>query len=77
MVANSEAKLLITLAVLLVMVSVYTFLIMLIWNKVLMKKVKGADLQKLDFWDALAIGVFFSLVSGSTVVTQQTQTIVT
>ena len=41
---------------------------MVIWNNVLMKKIKGADLQKLNFWDALALAVFFSLITGSTMV---------
>jgi hypothetical protein len=57
-----------SLIILLAMVTIYTLLIMVIWNNVLMKKVKGADLQKLTFWDALAIGIFFSMISGSTVV---------
>jgi hypothetical protein len=58
----------IAIAILLAMISIYTVLIMVIWNNVLIKKIKGANLQKLTFWDALAIGVFFSLVSGSTTV---------
>ena len=65
----SGTYLLIALIILLAMVSIYTLLIMVIWNSVLLKKVKGADLQKLDFFDALAIGVFFSMISGSTVYT--------
>jgi hypothetical protein len=44
---------------------------MVIWNNVLVPKVKGADLQKLNFWNALAIGIFFSLVTGGTTVIQK------
>ena len=66
-------SLLIALVILLAMVAIYTLLIMVIWNSVLMKKVKGADLQKLNFLDALAIAIFFSMISGGTVVYTQSQ----
>ena len=59
------------IVLLLISVVIYTLLIMVIWNNVLVPKVKGADLQKLDFWNALAIGIFFSLVSGGTTVIQK------
>jgi len=59
------------IVLLLLSVVIYTLLIMVIWNNVLVPKVKGADLQKLDFWNALAIGIFFSLVSGGTTVIQK------
>ena len=72
---TTETSLLILLLVLLAMVSIYTLLIMVIWNNVLMKKVKGADLQKITFWDALAIGVFFSVISGGTVIHTQCQSL--
>lgn len=72
---TSGTSLLIALVILLAMVAIYTLLIMVIWNSVLMKKVKGADLQKLNFWDALAIAVFFSMISGGTVVYTQSQSI--
>lgn len=62
------SMLLVALIIFLVMVSIYTLLIMVIWNNVLIQKIKGANLQKLNFWDALAIAVFFSLVTGSTTV---------
>lgn len=73
--ATSGTSLLIALVILLAMVAIYTLLIMFIWNNVLMKKIKGADLQKLNFWDALAIAVFFSMISGGTVVYTQSQTL--
>lgn len=47
---------------LLVLISINTLFIMIIWNNVLLTKVKGAQLQKLNFLDALAIGAFFSIV---------------
>lgn len=72
---TSGTSLLIALVILLAMVAIYTLLIMVIWNSVLMKKVKGADLQKLNFWDSLAIAVFFSMISGGTVVYTQSQSI--
>ena len=62
----------IILIIILALVSVYTLLIMIIWNNVLINKVKGADLQKLNFFEALAIGIFFSLVTGGTTVIQTT-----
>jgi hypothetical protein len=68
MALDTTTKLVVTLAVLLALVIIYTLLIMIIWNNVLINKVKGADLQKLNFFEALAIGIFFSLVTGSTTV---------
>lgn len=47
----------------LITASIYTALIMVIWNNVLLEKIKGWNLQKINFWDALAIGVFFSLTN--------------
>ena len=67
-----DTTLVITLVVLLALVVIYTLLIMIIWNTVLINKVKGADLQKLNFFEALAIGIFFSLVTGSTTVIKST-----
>ena len=72
---TSGTYLLIALVILLAMVAIYTLLIMVIWNSVLMKNVKGADLQKLNFCDALAIAIFFSMISGGTVVYTQSQSI--
>jgi hypothetical protein len=68
MVLDTTTKLVVTLAILLALVIIYTLLIMIIWNNVLINKVKGADLQKLNFFEALAIGIFFSLVTGGTTV---------
>jgi hypothetical protein len=63
----------ITLIILLCLIALNTLLIMVIWNNVLIKKVRGADLQKLTFWDSLAISIFFSLVSGGTIVYNKTK----
>ena len=73
MTTPSGTKILIGLVVLIAMIALYTFLIMIIWNNVLMQKVKGADLQKIDFIQALAIAVFFSLVTGGTTVINNCQ----
>jgi hypothetical protein len=58
---------------LLVMISIYTVLIMVIWNNVLVKKLKGSDLQHLSFLDSLSIAVFFAVMSGFTHVINQSQ----
>jgi hypothetical protein len=68
---SSGISLIVLLLFLLISVVIYTLLIMVIWNNVLVPKVKGADLQKLNFWNALAIGIFFSLVTGGTTVIQK------
>jgi hypothetical protein len=39
-----------------------TFLIMTIWNKVIIKKFPLSAIQKLSFWDALALMVFVSIL---------------
>lgn len=56
-----------TIILLLTMLSIYTVLIMFIWNNVLVQKVRGANLQRINFWEALSISIFFSLISGSTI----------
>lgn len=71
MPALSATQLSMSLIILLAMVAIYTLLVMMIWNNVLIQKIKGADLQKLSFLDSLSIAVFFSLVSGSTTVINQ------
>lgn len=52
----------------LAVLSLYTFLIMTIWNKVIVKKFPKQQIETLDFWDALAISVFVSILSGPTIV---------
>jgi hypothetical protein len=73
MAISSEATIIIGFVVLLAIIAINTILIMVIWNNVLVPKVKGAQFQKLGFWDALAIGVFFALISGGTTVVTQSQ----
>jgi hypothetical protein len=68
MTKNPGLAFFVTSVALMALVAINTVLIMLIWNNILIKKVKGADFQKLNFWDALAIGVFLSIVSGGTTV---------
>ena len=38
------------------------FLVMTIWNRVIIKKFPLSMIQKLSFWDALALMVFVSLL---------------
>ena len=52
------------LVLLLVMIVIYVVLIMVIWNNVIVKKFPLSDIQQLDFWDALALAVFCSLLFG-------------
>ena len=59
---KEEQKVVFSLLAALIVLSVWTALIMLIWNRVLVPKVRGLVLQKLSFLDAMAIGVFASLI---------------
>jgi len=52
------------MAVLLVVFVLSIFLIEIIWNNVLIKKFPSANIQRLTFWDSLAIAVFVSLLTG-------------
>jgi hypothetical protein len=51
------------LAVLLLIFVLSIFLIEIIWNKVIIKKFPNANIQKLTFWDSLAVAVFVSLLT--------------
>lgn len=46
----------------LAIIALQTYLIQVIWNKVIIKKFPDSNIQTLSFWDALAISVFFSLI---------------
>jgi hypothetical protein len=48
--------------------SINTLLVKIIWNNVIIKKFPKQNIEKLDFWEALAMSVFFSLVQGVTLV---------
>ena len=39
-----------------------TFLVMTIWNQVIIKKFPLSMIQELSFWDALALMVFMSIL---------------
>jgi len=52
------------LILLLVLIVIYVVLIMVIWNNVIIKKFPQSDIQQLNFWDALALAVFCSLLFG-------------
>lgn len=61
----TAAGLLVMLVVVVVILAIETFLIMLIWNKVIIKKFPTQHIQPLSFWDALALSVFFGLLAGT------------
>lgn len=65
---TSPLEILVSFLVLLAIVAIYNFIIMIIWNKVIIKKFPNADIQKLSFWDSLALAVFFGLLTGGTTV---------
>ena len=56
----------------LLLILLNTVIIMQIWNIVLKKAIKGADLQTISLFDAFAISIFFSMLSSSTVVITKT-----
>ncbi len=61
----TAAGLLVLLVVSLVVLAIETFLIMIIWNNVIIKKFPTQHIQPLSFWDALALSVFFALLAGA------------
>ena len=52
----------ILIAGVLAIIALQTYLIQVIWNKVIIKKFPDSNIQTVTFWDALAISVFFSLI---------------
>lgn len=56
------------LVVAILVVVICTALIQLIWNKVLIKKFPQSNIQKLSFFDALAIGVLSAILFSSSVI---------
>lgn len=54
-----------SIAVVLAVIALLTFLIMIIWNNVLMKKLRGWNMQRLSFWDALWLAVFFGVLGSA------------
>ena len=62
---SPNLTLLVSLVVLLTIICfvvLTTYLVMIIWNKVLVVKLKGSKIQKIDFWESLAIAVFVNIV---------------
>ena len=41
----------------------YCFLIMIIWNKVIVKKFPNSNIQQLTYWDSVLLYIFVSVVS--------------
>ncbi len=54
------------LMILIIVLIIQTVLIMVIWNNVIIKKFPSSNIQKLGFFDALAISVFCALLTGRT-----------
>ena len=50
---------------LIIVVSVNTLIIMVIWNNVIIKKFPNSNIQKLSFWDSLGLSIFVSVLAGS------------
>ena len=71
MISGLIVILIISLAIL----ALNTWLIMIIWNKVIIKKFPNSDIVELNFWDALAISVFVTALTGgsSTYIMNQAQ----
>ena len=62
--AKSGAAILYVLISMAVLLVLYTLLVMFIWNGVLVKKFPDSGMKKLDFLEALAIAVFFTIMTG-------------
>jgi hypothetical protein len=67
--------LIVILIISLAILALNTWLIMTIWNKVIIKKFPNSDIVELNFWDALAISVFVTALTGgsSTYIMNQAQ----
>jgi len=59
---------LILLLIAIIIVAIETYLVMVIWNDVIIKKFPSASIQELSFWDALSIMVLFSILCPTTIV---------
>jgi hypothetical protein len=59
--------LVITLVILLGFFALQIFIIMTIWN-VLIKKFPSQNIQKLNFWDALLLSIFFTLLTSPSII---------
>jgi hypothetical protein len=58
-----ESTIVNTILIALAIMVLQVFLVMIIFNKVIIKKFPSSNIQELSFWDALAICVFISLLS--------------
>jgi hypothetical protein len=59
---SAHISILVLILIGLALIALQTYLIQVIWNKVIIKKFPESNIQTLTFWDALAISVFFSLI---------------
>ena len=60
--ATSGLAILIALGVLFGLIMLESFLIMIIWNKIIIKKFPLSNIQELNIWESLAISVFTALL---------------
>ena len=51
-----------------VIITIQSYLIMIIWNNVIIKKFPDSNIQELSFWDALGIMVLFSILIPNTII---------
>jgi hypothetical protein len=56
-------NILVALAVFIVSILIWGLLVMWIWNEILVPKIKGWQLEKINVGDALLLGVFGGLMS--------------
>ena len=64
-------KLAATLVILLIIICVLaleTYIVMVVWNNVITKKFPDANIQELNFWEALGLMVLISLLFPHTVI---------
>jgi hypothetical protein len=48
----------------LVILAINVLLIMVIWNNIIVKKFPNANIQRLNYWEALGIAVLCSILGG-------------
>lgn len=61
-------SILLLVAIILGVVALQTYLIQIIFNKVVIKKFPSANIKELSFWDALAISILCALLSSPQVI---------
>lgn len=57
----------IAISIVIILIVIYTFLTMYIWNVLFVEKIPKAGFKKIDFVQSLALGVFLGLYTRGTV----------